>query len=361
MSLQSFYCQGVRNLETQQITFSPQLNLLYGVNGSGKTSMLEAIHLLALGRSFRTHLLNRVINHHQPLLTIHGKILDKNNFEIPVGLQRSKEGTRQIKVANDVVPSAAELAKLLPVKVINPDSYQLLEAGPTVRRKFIDWGVFHVEHLFLECWRKCQRLLQQRNQALKQGGGELWAWDKGLVEVAEQIKIMRNEYLQQLFPIFNQVLEQLAELPTLKLSYWPGWDPESEYQQGLSQNRQRDQKQGFTQAGPHRCDLKVTCKGQPAYEVLSRGQQKVVVNSLLLAQGILLREKQQKQCIYLVDDLPAELDCKHRQRLGAKLIELEAQVFVTGIEKQELLQSFNSAPHSPTMFHVEHGELVKKF
>ena len=147
MTLNRLLIQNLRNLEGVDIAPSAQVNLIFGENGSGKTSLLEAVNLLALGRSFRSHKHKQLIKYHQPSFTVFGRVKIEDGSDVPIGINRTFEGEASFKANGIIVPSAAELATYLPVQVINSETFLLLEGSPKVRRQFIDWLVFHVEHV----------------------------------------------------------------------------------------------------------------------------------------------------------------------------------------------------------------------
>ncbi len=361
MSLARLRVHHLRNLEAVDIEPSPRVNLIYGHNGSGKTSLLEAINVLALGRSFRSSKHKPLIHHQQAAFTIFGKAI-AGESEIPIGIQRNLQGEVLLKAAGANVSSIAELAMYLPVQVINSDTFLLLEGGPKVRRQFIDWLVFHVEHQFYPLWKSLQRCLKHRNSLLRRDRidpFELSTWDQELVQLTEQIHLFREQSMAKFAPVFEQLLSEFVALDGLKLSYLRGWDKDTSYAQVLKEGFERDKRLGITQAGSHRAELKITLAGKDAAEILSRGQQKLLVCALKIAQGLVFSQATGRKCVYLVDDLPAELDDQHRQRLTNWLYRMNTQVFITGVERDSLLASWLDKPDiTPKMFHVEHGKVV---
>lgn len=140
MSLSRLSVTGVRNLHPVTLTPSPRINILFGDNGSGKTSLLEAIHLLGLARSFRSIRLNPVITYEQPACTVFGQVELPDQHSRALGVSRDRSGEVRIRIDGQSVRSAAELADTLPLQLINPDSFRLLEGAPKLRRQFLDWG-----------------------------------------------------------------------------------------------------------------------------------------------------------------------------------------------------------------------------
>ncbi|WP_331345092.1 DNA replication/repair protein RecF [Cellvibrio sp. UBA7661] len=363
MTLKRLLIQNLRNLSNVDINPSPDVNLFYGENGSGKTSILEAVNLLALGRSFRSHKHKALINYQQPSFTVFGKVLGHDHSEVPIGINRTQEGEAFFKANGVNVPSAADLAIYLPAQVINSDTFLLLEGSPKVRRQFIDWLVFHVEPNFFPTWKATQRCLKHRNSLLRRDridSFELASWDQELVSLTETIHQFRSLCIDSFNVCVDGLLQEFVKVDGIKLSYYRGWDKETAYADVLSAGVERDQRLGYTHLGSHRADLKITVKGQDAAEILSRGQQKLLVCALKIAQGFVFNQLTGRKCIYLVDDLPAELDEKYRSLLVSWLNKMKTQVFITGVERETLLSSWRDYTDiNPKMFHVEQGRVTE--
>lgn len=361
MALSRLFIQHLRNLQSVDINPSDRVNLIYGLNGSGKTSVLEAINILALGRSFRSHKHKPLINHQHEDFTVFGKVLSTEGSETPIGIQRNLNGDVQLKAKGAQVNSIADLALHLPLQVINSDTFLLLEGSPKIRRQFMDWLVFHVEHQFYPNWKDLQRCLKHRNSLLRRDRidpFELNTWDQELVQLTEKIHSYRLASIEQFSPVFYELLAEFIVLDGVQLSYQRGWDKHRDYASVLKEGFERDKRFGLTHAGSHRAELKITIAGQDAAEILSRGQQKLLVCALKIAQGSVLSRITGRKCIYLVDDLPAELDEKHRNLLTQWLHKMDTQVFITGVERDTLLSSWQDKPDIPLkMFHVEQGEV----
>tara|TARA_R110001583_G_scaffold90927_1_gene232958 strand:+ start:1727 stop:2809 length:1083 start_codon:yes stop_codon:yes gene_type:complete len=335
MSISQLSITHLRNIASLKLDLSPQTNLFYGANGSGKTSILEAVHLLSLARSFRTAKPKHYIQHEQVDTVLFSRIQGAQG-ELPIGYQRQQNGNLKIRIGGESVDSVATLAEILPIQLINSDTFLLLEGSPAIRRQFIDWGGFHLEPRFFAAWKAVRRALQQRNSLLKYGKlqASLRAtWDHEFIERSLELDSYRQAYLDQLIPCFEQLLRQLIELDELSLQYHCGWDKKRGLNEVLEQGFERDRSLGFTQQGPQRADLKVKLRGVMAADLLSRGQQKLVVSALKVAQGYLLRQQTERRCIYLIDDLPAELDRQHRQRLCRLLEQLNSQILVTSTDR----------------------------
>jgi DNA replication and repair protein RecF len=346
-----------RNLVDLDLEFSPQFNFIYGPNGSGKSSLLEAIYFLSLGRSFRSSLASRAIQYDAKSFSLFSLILGQ--CSITLGLEKIRQGKTKIKIGNNS-NSIGELAKLLPLQLINPNSYQLLSGGPRLRRQFIDWGVFHVEPQFFQVWQRFQQILKQRNAALQQKIpiNQIKIWDLELIETANEITILRNKYIQQLTPLITELIKKLLTLEGLSIDFYRGWDTKFSLDSILTSSIARDYKLSYTQFGPHRADLLIKLNGNPVHEMLSRGEQKLLTCSLQLAQGMLLKKITAKSCIYLFDDLLAELDLAKQNMLMHLLHSLESQVFITTVEKT-LIQALEPSVLGK-IFQVQQGKIIEK-
>lgn len=357
MYLTRLKTQNFRNFASFDFEPSPHFNLIYGVNGSGKTSILETIHFLSLGRSFRSHLINRIIQYNTQALTVFGTILSPDNSQLNIGIEKDKNGKLRLKIGNEAANSAAQLAKILPLQLINPDSYNLLTEGPRLRREFLDWGVFHVEPLFFSIWQRFQKSLSQRNAALQQNKPltQIQAWDAELLPAAMELTTLRENYFRKLEPLIRDIFASLIHIDDISMEYYQGWNKEEPLPVTLANAYLRDRTLGYTQYGPQRADINFRINNIPAQDVLSRGEQKLLVCALKLSQGILLQSLMGKTCLYLLDDLAAELDSHHRAQVIKVLSTLNAQIFVTAVDSNSIGTLLQSLPHK--LFHVEHNAI----
>lgn len=346
--------QGVRNLSQVSFPLSPTGNLFFGRNGSGKTSVLEALHLLSLGRSFRTASAKPLIQFERDFCVVRGELFGQRPK--PIAIQRFRSGDARAKLDGSFVQSISELASELPVVLIDPDALGLITGQPEGRRRFLDGCVFHVEHAFLDAWRRYQRALKQRNASLRHGtlaGDE--AWLNELSESGQQLTKSRQKTLDRLSEAFREIAVRLSpDVANASLSLRCGWDSESSLLDALKAATSVSIKQGFTHVGPHRADLKVSVDGRPASEVLSRGQLKLTVAALKLAQGKLLQSGDVTKPVFLVDDLVAELDELHATSVCRELFDTGAQVLMTAVDSDLIASKW---PSDLKMFHVEHGQV----
>ncbi len=358
-TLRTLTISNFRNLSAVDIEVSKHFNVFYGDNGAGKTSLLEALYFLGLGKSFRTSNLNRLIENSADTFSIFATI-ENQEQTTPLGVQRSRNGTRKIKLDGETIQSLAPIVKQIPLLLISTMSYRLFHDGPKVRRQFMDWGLFHVEHSFFSLWQRLQRILKQRNSALKAQlpQRDIAAWNKEFIEVSEALDQLRQNLVRKLEPILLAQLNTLLPNFSFTLRYQRGWSKDESLLSLLENNFHRDRQLGYTYYGPQRADLQLLSEKVPAQDLLSQGQQKLSAYALQLSQGILLKQETGNTPIYFIDDLPSELDSHKRATVTETLRNLGAQVFITGIDIADLRSLLDL--DAVTLFHVEHGTICVK-
>jgi DNA replication and repair protein RecF len=355
MQLSQLKIRDFRNLVDIEFEPCSGVNLIYGLNASGKTSLLESIYYLSHLRSFRTPYLSDLINHHASRLQLLAKATDQLDNQIPIGIERSKDSL-EVRANQKPIQRVADITAIFPVLAIHPDSYRLITGSPGERRAYIDWGVFHVEQGFFEAWQRYKKALLQRNAALRSGQKPSYCklWDKELEQAAHHIDLKRDKYIHELYPFYLNLIEQFFPEKNVKLEYRRGWKSEESLRTVLEQTFERDLKRGMTQAGPHRADLYIQVDGKSAQTGISRGQQKVLVALLKLAQVQQFSQSAARHCILLYDDLAAELDKEHRKLIMSVLKSMPIQLFLTAIEPDQIdLHGWSDV----RMFHVEQGRL----
>jgi DNA replication and repair protein RecF len=346
--------EDLRCVQRAELSLGPHHNLIWGSNGSGKTSLLEAIFLLGRGRSFRTRNSERLIRHGQPRLTVFGRTGEPLPRSIGVQVARAKAGSGGTiaRVNGGPVGSLTELSQAFPVQVIDPGVHRLVEEGGFRRRRWMDWAVFHVEPGFADWWVRYTRAVKQRNAALRHQAAQVSLWDPEVARLGELIAEARGRMLERFAPFWRRAMTALngAEV---ELHYSRGWAQEVSLIQALADSRQRDQAKGLTHTGPHRADVLLRLGGRPAREILSRGQQKLAAIAMTLAQIWLLQEETATTPTLLLDDPAAELDGAHLQRFIDLVGQLNCQLVLTSLQPH--FDLFGSAER---VFHVEQGRVA---
>ena len=353
MPLKYFKCTDFRCLETAELEPDPHYNLIYGRNASGKTSLLEAIAYLGRGRSFRGAPTENLVRHGCGEFLLFGKV-ESGAREAAIGVKNSRAGL-EIHIDGDKVPSAAGLAEVLPLQVVDPDVHDLVAGGPAGRRRYADWIAFHVEHGYLEHWRRFRRALKQRNAALKANADPdaLAGWDRELSETGLEVHEARQRVLEVTRPALEDIGAALLGC-AVNVEYQQGWSSDKSLAEALADGSDRDRQLASTQAGPHRADLKLQYDARQARRLVSRGQQKLLACALILAATEVVQSQTERPLLLLLDDPAAELDGDSLARLMAGVVALGCQVIATALEPELVL-----FPESPRMFHVEQGRLEK--
>lgn len=351
MYFESLSLSNLRCHDNVAIALPPGLSVFVGDNGSGKTSLLEAAYLLSRAQSFRGSRSGDLIRRGAQSFVVAGSVVSAS-ATTRVAVERSRQQlSMRLGSARDV--GLMELLRAVRVQVIDPRLHQLVDDGPSYRRRFLDWGVFHVEHSFVEVWRNYSRLLRQRNAACKAGDHRsLAAFDAAYQQAALQLHDLRSHYLTALTKRWRQICaDYLPELSATSLRYKPGWPADKTLAQALIDTRQRELEAGHTLVGPHRADFVVACDGRQVRHQLSRGQQKMLIIALAAAQMAGVAEVSGERPIMLLDDLSSELGQAYRQSVLEIAKATGGQWLMTQLE----------APHRNAkvqMFHVEHGSVV---
>ncbi|MDN7125389.1 DNA replication/repair protein RecF [Pseudidiomarina terrestris] len=344
-----------RNFEEAKLLPGRQINLIVGHNGSGKTSLLESIYCLGSGRSFRPGTHKQIIRHEQSSFTIFARGTDEQGDKHALGFQRDREGLVKIRVDGELVRRFGQMAQLVPVQLMTPETVELVLGGPRVRRQFLDWGVFHVEHRYIGEITSFNHVLKQRNSLLKQRrvGQEGDYWDTKFAELGEQVAAERQKYWSGFEPVLLDRLKHFLPEYDFKIILKQGWDGDLSLRDAMAKNKSAEDRYGHAIVGPHKAELKMLANGEDVKSILSRGQLKLFVAAIKVVQGEYLFAKTGVQCIYLVDDITAELDAGSQQKFCEALVATKAQLFVSAINKGELPEIIRSA--DTRMFHVEHG------
>lgn len=352
MWLSKIRINNVRNIDDAVIYPGRHLNFIFGKNATGKSAILESICILAQGSSFRTNHLKEAIGLGGGILSVNGIVDAGNEFHNKISVSVKRKGTK-IVINGAEARSRGELLEYFPVQFISPLSYLLIEGSPIFRRQFIDWGVVHLEHLFLDEWKRFKRTLIQRNATLRSGNGsQARVWDIEFAKYGTIVAKSRKRYLNRLVPHLQGIAEKLLPARNVTIQYFPGWSSEEELLNTLEKDFSKDRKFGYTCSGPQRGDFLIKVDAKNCRSYLSRGQIKLLVLSLKLAQITLQIERKGRFGGFLIDDLCAELDRENINILKGILAETDFQCFITALDRGSLGPLCGI---SSPMFHVEHG------
>lgn len=358
MPLTSLRLQDFRRYSATEVELDHRLNIVLGSNASGKTTLLEAIHVLGAGKSFRTAKTESLIRHGATQFRVDGLVAgDAGVYPTRVSA-RGWCGGKAFHFDDCQQAKISELARHLPVIVMSPDSHFEFISQSKTRRAVLDWTLFHVEPTFHDIWIRYHRSLQQRNAALKdlKYARSRNSWDEELSDLGEKIETLRRSQHIHLNRNFVAISEYLFDRSAeTELALTSGWELGKSLLECLIADQERDFRRGITHSGPHRNDLAITREGRSIADDASHGQNKLFFVALRLAQILLVYETTGKNCVALIDDLPAELDAEHRAKLMNFLATLPTQVVLTATEAG-LVDAVSWS--SSKKFHVEHGAIV---
>lgn len=351
MPLGWFRAEHFRCLSGVELELDASANLFIGPNASGKTSLLEAAFFLSRGRSFRSRHRDALITHGEDSFVLSGQS-ETAPAPTVLGVRAGRSST-EWHIGGSVASGIADLAEQFAAQVIDPEVHKLLEEGPGRRRRFLDWGVFHVEPSFLPTWRRYHQALRQRNAALKQDANDddLAAWEQELAGNGEALARQREAYLARIAGPLAEIGGSLLDRP-ITLTHHAGWDSDRGLLGVLRSDRRRDRRYRATQAGPHRGDVVVQIDGRAAKDHVSRGQQKLVAAGLMLAQLEVQEQERPGRSALLLDDPSAELDRANLARLMTIVHRMPCQLWVTSLRADIL-----GLDCGARMFHVEQGRI----
>lgn len=350
MTLAQLNVHDVRNIASAQLTLHPRYNVFYGANGSGKTSLLEAIYLLGTGHSFCTRETASLIRRGESAFTVFARTQTHETISI----QKSNSHPTQVKLNQQPCQRSSDLAHFLPCQALHQGIFQIMDEGPSVRRSLLDWGLFHVEPSYLSIWKDYRRIIKQRNALLRQKASLQLClpWNAMLADRAIELDRMRADYFKSWSHVFQTFVTQLTDTPCA-IHYYKGWDRKGsgkDLASILLEQFGSDTQTQYTHSGAHQADILFEAGPLGGKQSLSRGQQKIILIALRLAQAHLLP----KPCVYLFDDIAAELDTHHLERFFSCLSQVKGQFFLTAIDHRHLLNAYRN-PEQAGVFSTEQG------
>ena len=366
MLIESVNLLGFRNIKSASLKTDADVNVFYGKNGSGKTSILEALFYLSRAKSFRTNKKIHLLNSDSQMLAVSSTIKQKEEVH-QLGIGLHSDGLTKMKLDGEVIHRLSEASALFPVQIITPESFDVFYSSPKARRSFFDFGLFHVEHGFQKSWSDYSKLLKQTNVLLRKrqkDRRELSFWYKSLIEAAEKIESYRELFFEKHFSIaIEDLAEELKEneyaelIVGLELKYKKKsfvLNHELDTEQQIHAQIEKDIKYKQVGFGPNRADIIFVKDGEDISNRLSRGQSKMLFYLLEVAMVKIVKSTTKKNLLMLVDDLPSEVDENTRSTMLEMLLHSGAQIFVTGIENK-IAKEFMNYTNSVNVFHVEHG------
>jgi DNA replication and repair protein RecF len=368
MSITTLSTHNFRNLASVNIDLHPSLNFFVGDNGSGKSSLLEALFFLGHGKSFRTSKLE-ILAHYDVKNFV---VTVKNTDSLLLGLSKDfSNGNTLIKINGKRYTRLSDLAKHIAVQIITPESFKLFFGGPKIRRRFFELGMFHVKHHSSDIIRQFNQTLKQRNACLRNGLDKqsYEYWTQAFCKLSNQVGDIRSTYISDLIAELPSWLAILLPslVDSISVQYQQGWPAKKSLAESFYLNYERERALGYSIYGAHKFDVKFMVGRQPLDTQLSRGQQKLFLLALTFAQARLIARVNRVKPILLIDDFGAELDKNSRKLLVNAIVELDSQVLITAIDKEVLGPFLKDLAVSNIkfndkqkyhMFHVEQGGIL---
>ena len=361
MILQSLNILNYRNIRDAALEFAPKLNCFVGLNGQGKTNVLDAIYLLSFAKSAFTAQDSLNITHGEELALVQGNY---GEFTISCGLRKGVK--KQFRKDKKDYPRLIDHIGLIPLVMISPSDQQLIDEGSDERRRFMDVVISQLDRKYLDYLTTYNALLKQRNALLKQladkypsplqgeseGASLLEVLEWQMIEPAEYIFKARTEFFEKFEPYFAKVYNDIAgeEAPRLKyVSQLQDRDLCGAY----VKTRQRDLILGWTSQGIHKDDLEMCLGDYPLKQVGSQGQQRTFVLAMKLAQALYIGKP-----ILLLDDIFDRLDSERVERI-VEMVQGDdfGQIFITDTDRQHLTEILKPNENAK-IFHVENGQIA---
>ncbi len=359
MFIKQLKINGFRCYETVDLVFNKQINVFYGNNGSGKTSVLEAVYWLSTGKSFRSKKNKVLVNHLLSEFTLFATFqntTDKTTHALGAGFNKSSS-KKTVRHNQDTVTNQSQIAHLLPVVSIDPDSYLFIDKSPHFRRSFLDWLVFHVKPEYLPIWSKVARCQKQLNSLYKSKAvSQIDQWELQYIEYALQLNNLRFEVFEQLKTLVEKKIKQfIPELSAFSLNLYQGWTTDNSLHEQLTHDREKNLMYGNLNAGIHKMDIRNTVNKNPAHERMSRGQKKLVSIIYYLSFIELMGDVLQLNPLLCLDDMDAELDIEKTKILGDFIQHSSHQIFISTVDEKKLLGVLDDV----SVFHVKHNQVNK--
>lgn len=348
---------GFRCYKSVDLTFEKKINVFYGANGSGKTSVLEAIYYLSTGKSFRSKKNKTLVNHQQSRFTLYSQFITPESHVQSLGVTFDKHKTsKKIKLNQSFIKNQSQIAHLLPVVSIDPESYLFIDKGPQYRRSFLDWLVFHVKPKYLSVWTQTMRCHKQLNAVYKSNNSHgVHEWEQQYINHAIELNEFRRDTFEALKDkVLKKALQFLPEIEGLDLDYFQGWSKDHTLEEQVVKDRKKNLMYGNLYSGVHKMDIKCKANHSPAQDILSRGQKKIISIIFNLCFIEMLKEATGVDPVICLDDLDAELDHQKTNLLCDFINHANNQIFLTTVD----LEKVTSLLDDVDVFHVEQAKIT---
>lgn len=364
MYIKSLYTKNFRNLNEQKVIYSPELNIILGKNGVGKTNLIEAIYYLFLAKSFRTNLSHNIINNQYTQCFLSSLLEDENGIEHLLGMSRDSKSEISVHYDGKKLNTLNELALIQSILIVDPQVLDILSTGPTSRRKFLDWGCYYHYPKFRVIYSKFIKVLRQRNKILRDKSKnsldyEYVYWNNYFIELSEQINSYRKEYIKILNTEILSLLEIFFPKQNIQFEFKLGYNSDYNLSDYIARISDKEFALGCSQAGAHRADFSIKIDNKNIIEFMSRGQIKLLVCALKISQALLCYKYTNRKIIFLMDDIASELDLINLNKI-LNFVSRETskiQFFITMID-ENILDKINIKDFCDVkVFKINKGEI----
>jgi len=352
--LLTLHIENLRIFKNVFIDLCPNLNFFCGGNGSGKSSLVEAITILTRGKSYRTKNLTSAINYDEKYFRVMGRIhLDSASPHI--GVEKTFNHLK-IRLNEQSITSLSKIAEILPVQVIDSENTRLVQSTPVFKRNFLNWGCFHVDSVYKDSWVTYNKIHKQINSSLKKKDLDLLrSWYPSLINAANYLHQRRLDHFNKLDFYLNNYYNSWFGNRYLSVVYKKGWSEHNDFQQSLYASERQNLFNEVLIVGPHRANFIINIEGRDASMILSKGQQKMLAFALLLCQVKILISDTGAKPIVLIDDLASELDMKNISLVLGDIVNMKVQSVVTSINTSTIKKSIDCSDAG--FFEVQSGDV----
>lgn len=338
MYIESLELKNYRNYEYLCIEFDSGINILYGDNAQGKTNVLEAAYLCGTTKSHRGSKDKEMIRFDQEESHIR-MMVNKDGVSHKIDMHLKKHKSKGIAIDGIPIKKASQLFGIINMVFFSPEDLNIIKNGPSERRRFLDLELCQLYRIYLQDLTDYNKVLNQRNKLLKDMGyspgleDTLDIWDMQVCKYGRKIILLRKQFIRELNEIIAGIHSNLTGgKEKIVLEYEPNVE-EREFEERLSQARERDMKLKMTSVGPHRDDFCVRVNGIDIRKYGSQGQQRTAALSLKLSEIQLVRNLIKDHPVLLLDDVLSELDSNRQNYLLQSIQDIQTMITCTGLDE----------------------------
>jgi len=341
MPISRVYLENFRLFKKKDLNLSEKKVFIQGLNGSGKTSVLESIELLMNGRSFRTSKSKDCINHESNYFQIS---LKGSYHQQEVAYKGTNKTDGRIGFSRKLNDKTIKKGSVFFLQTVLAKNLRMIEGEPDLRRDHLNNLMFHVKPDSYKTYLTYNKALKQRNKCLKQKKNttEITSWTENLAKIGVQLSKQQyeffNSFREQVLAGLNLLAdnEKCKFLKETDFKFLKGWGRSESLFASLQDSLEKDYAIGYTSLGPHRMDCEYQIKGKKASAILSRGQSKILILLVFLINHSLINSYIDSETVLLVDDLGSELDLENLEFVLEQISNAPNQVILTGIQGEDL-------------------------